>query len=477
MNMILITMVPLLSLYLGNLPPGVTSSLNPSRSPDILTHEIHDLLLSQNKYIIGLSHKVLIQNTMKSLMEISKISIPKQPVDFGDVLWGYPVIKNPILMSSVISSTLMNNNGSNTLNSDNNITSGDDNLIDRGRSPNRSATAGVTTTTTGTTTTTTTNNSASNAAAAKKTSHSVPKNKLPPTNSNNNIKMIRKSPMRNIIGNTNSSSNNNSNSSNRNMNTDNDQSDSADSSSDSDQEVEQKPLVTSSTTAAATSTTATSANHGTTLNSKLRARSSSTNVNNKSSSSNNINNDSSNTTVQVVTAALTNQRKHTYIDHITSQLNYYYDYSTDITTNITKNLSILRSMSPELRQAIHQIKGPVLGIWILPHPLQFRSYVNMELLHIIDENINLTTIKKIEWELDLLREFDEKRMEQFEKFLVSRRIQKFNEKTATALNNPTNNNTNNTNSNRNNNTKKQGKMIGNSYFDYYYRDKGRQATK
>jgi len=146
-------------------------------------------------------------------------------------------------------------------------------------------------------------------------------------------------------------------------------------------------------------------------------------------------------------------------------------------------------MSPELRQAIHQIKGPVLGIWILPHPLQFRSYVNMELLHIIDDNNNLTLIKKFEWELDLLREFDEKRMEQYEKFLISRRIQRISDKasmlnvntaTAAATTSTTSAiNNNNNNSNRNINKKQGGnnKGIVNSYFDYYYRDKGRQATK
>jgi hypothetical protein len=63
--------------------------------------------------------------------------------------------------------------------------------------------------------------------------------------------------------------------------------------------------------------------------------------------------------------------------------------------------------------------------------------------------------KKLEWELDIMREFDEKRMDQFERFLVSRR-NRTNEPVAESRRNP------------------RGRF--NKAANDYYKDKGRQAT-
>lgn len=48
--------------------PGITTSLNPLRSPEILTLEIYQLLCSQMKYITGLQHKNLIDQTMQAMV-------------------------------------------------------------------------------------------------------------------------------------------------------------------------------------------------------------------------------------------------------------------------------------------------------------------------------------------------------------------------------------------------------------------------
>ena len=111
----------------------------------------------------------------------------------------------------------------------------------------------------------------------------------------------------------------------------------------------------------------------------------------------------------------------------------------------------------------------------MPHPLQFRSLSNIEMLQVVDDSIMLPINKKVEWELDLLREFDEKRMEQFEKFLVSRRMHRLSDKATMP---PTGNKAVNAVFT----VKKQGSnsgnkvVIGGNSFDYY-RDKGRQATR
>ena len=113
----------------------------------------------------------------------------------------------------------------------------------------------------------------------------------------------------------------------------------------------------------------------------------------------------------------------------------------------------------------------------MPHPLQFRSLSNIEMLQVVDDSIMLPISKKVEWELDLLREFDEKRMEQFEKFLVSRRMHRLSDK---ATMQPTGNKAVNavfTAKKQGSNSNSGNKVvIGGNSFDYY-RDKGRQATR
>ena len=79
-----------------------------------------------------------------------------------------------------------------------------------------------------------------------------------------------------------------------------------------------------------------------------------------------------------------------------------------------------------------------------------RSAAHADMIRVVEDSAT-PAAKKLEWELDILREFDEKRMEQFEKFLVSRRI-------------------------RTADTEVRKPLRRNVKGVEYYRDKGRQAS-
>jgi hypothetical protein len=86
-----------------------------------------------------------------------------------------------------------------------------------------------------------------------------------------------------------------------------------------------------------------------------------------------------------------------------------------------KQIAVMQSLPPEVQVRIFQTKGPVYGQWMVAHPLTVRSIAHGEMIRVVEDSAT-PAAKKLEWELDIMREFDEKRMEQFEKFLVSRRI-------------------------------------------------------
>ena len=125
-----------------------------------------------------------------------------------------------------------------------------------------------------------------------------------------------------------------------------------------------------------------------------------------------------------------------------------------------KQIAIFKSITPELQNSINQIKGPIHGVWLYPHPLQLRSLANFEMMQLVDDSNHLPSNKKLEWELDIMREFDEKRMEQFEKFLISRR-HKTNEKS---------------NHNKSTRYRQLFNSKGGNNFEYY-KDKGRQPNR
>lgn len=87
---------------------------------------------------------------------------------------------------------------------------------------------------------------------------------------------------------------------------------------------------------------------------------------------------------------------------------------------VLKRISVMKALTPDLLQKCLTSKGPVHSIWIARHPLQIISQAHSESIQQVFDS-NLADSKKREWELDILREYDEKRMEKFKKLLVSKR--------------------------------------------------------
>jgi hypothetical protein len=82
---------------------------------------------------------------------------------------------------------------------------------------------------------------------------------------------------------------------------------------------------------------------------------------------------------------------------------------------------ILASMPPDLQhRAQHQQKGALYGVWLQPCALTWQPPALEEMLCVVDES-HLPDHKKLEWQLDLMREYDEKRMDKLERWLASKR--------------------------------------------------------
>ena len=83
-------------------------------------------------------------------------------------------------------------------------------------------------------------------------------------------------------------------------------------------------------------------------------------------------------------------------------------------------IKVLRSVPPDVQHRVQQTKGAVHGVWLAEHPMHLQSTMHADLLQIAAES-SLPPGKKLEWELDIMREQDEKRMECYAAFLFSRR--------------------------------------------------------
>lgn len=139
-----------------------------------------------------------------------------------------------------------------------------------------------------------------------------------------------------------------------------------------------------------------------------------------------------------------------------------YPSESDPTT--MKQLALLRAIPPDIFRKQNSSRGPVHGVWLVPHPLRLYPSTYADLLNIVQES-PLSDSKKLEWELDLLREYDEKRLDAFESLLVSRRSAGESQHRSASV------------------TKsvyyKQGagKDAKKDAKEPYYKDKGRQASK
>lgn len=79
---------------------------------------------------------------------------------------------------------------------------------------------------------------------------------------------------------------------------------------------------------------------------------------------------------------------------------------------------ILLTLPAEVQSCISPRRGPLYGVWHTPHPLTYLGSSHEDVLDAIQAS-TISDAKRIEWELDSLREHDEKRMERYEDFLLS----------------------------------------------------------
>ena len=347
--------------------PTITSSLNPARPAEILTPEIFDLICTQMKYIVGLTHKALIQKTMKSIVDAARVALPPRAVDFGELLWrNTPRVST--YEGSVTSSELAASAASAEFERR------------RGRSPGRGARA--------------------TSLESRKHSLSVPKNGRASVFGANAAGIAASKQSNLALSDLGSASNDNS-----------------------DQETSGRPPVGGERRSRSTST-------GPRLTSALAPG-------------------LSGSTKNLKRLSLVSDEAAADEDGVlapSASIN-----GVPIDSVAAKQIAALQSLPQEVHVRIIQTKGPVHSLWMVAHPLQVRSAAHAEVVRTVAES-SIIGAKKLEWELDVMREFDEKRMEQFEKFLVSRRNR---------TNEPDN--------------KRQPRGRGNKAAIDYYKDKGRQA--
>jgi hypothetical protein len=99
------------------------------------------------------------------------------------------------------------------------------------------------------------------------------------------------------------------------------------------------------------------------------------------------------------------------------------DDDSSVAPDLSQQLAVFNAIPSDILKLIHNFDkaGPVKGLWVNSvHPLQLQPTAYTEMTAIVHDT-NLSEAKKLEWELDLLREYDEKRLDRFEAFLISRR--------------------------------------------------------
>jgi len=133
--------------------------------------------------------------------------------------------------------------------------------------------------------------------------------------------------------------------------------------------------------------------------------------------------------------------------------------------SVARQITMFKTVPPEVIRRVHMSKGSVKGVWLQPHPLQLHPVAYADSLNIAKDAVSTSEQKKFEWQMDLLREYDERKNSKIESFLVgNRNIMESNARSANVIHavNALKFNTTQTSA-----TKLNGK-------DVYYRDKARQ---
>jgi hypothetical protein len=301
-----------------------TSTLNPFRPPEILTLEIFDLICTQMKYIVGLSHKALVQSTMHTMVNNAKSTENLDRVDeFYCSLWSTP------------------------------DDDGDESERRRGRSPGRLVRAA--------------------SMDNRKQAHSLSKLRNS-TAQPNGIAAIDDG---NQLSSQDTEQINDSN---------------ASSSKKASMFMERRSR--SSSTGKRMMNSSNSTTNGTSLLSKSLHSASRERL---SRSRGGVGYDSSG-------------RETPNSARLSKQDELFF-----------KQLETLKSLPPDLYYRIAQNKLPIHGVWMTTTPLQSMPFQQEDMLGVVADTLNLSDNKKLEWELDLMREYDEKKMDRLERFLLSKR--------------------------------------------------------
>ena len=85
---------------------------------------------------------------------------------------------------------------------------------------------------------------------------------------------------------------------------------------------------------------------------------------------------------------------------------------------VKSTMDALLTFPPDVKRQLKNLRGPFYGVWTSTHPLQLHPTVYHDLIQSIQES-NLSEARRLEWELDVVRDYDERRFDRFEAFLVS----------------------------------------------------------
>lgn len=353
----------------GESASATTPTLNPNRPPENLTSEIFELICSQMKYIVGVAHKALIQNTMQSMITSSKATENlEKPDEYYESLW------------------YLNGEGD------------DDDDRRRGRSPGRPLRA----------------------------------SSLEPRKVTSNSSKIRQSSPQTLENGVDGSNAGNND---------------TDLFNDGIAAMTKKPSAfterrsRSSSTGKRVSTVSGLTKSANTMSrDRLRSRG----------------NETSRSEQSPLTASRASPTPSNR-DEI-----------------ILKQLETLRALPPDLYYRIAQHRLPIYGVWLTPSPLHLQPFLLEDMLGVVSET-NLSDHKKLEWELDLMREYDEKKMDRIERFLISKRNPTLSQSSIKTKGIPLTNN--NGKANFKNNLTSTFNTIFNSRGNSdpnYYKDRGRQ---
>ena len=148
-----------------------------------------------------------------------------------------------------------------------------------------------------------------------------------------------------------------------------------------------------------------------------------------------------------------------------------------------RQMAMFKNVPPAVVRKVQMSRGSVMGVWLLPHPLQSypRSFAD-SFNHVYDTGLSAN--KKHEWHMDLIREYDDKRLDRWESLLVSRRSasdstqRSADMQRAISMNKGSVGAGNDTFASTGTSGKPSGAEISNqSSKGLYYSDKGRQPVK